>query len=300
VKEGIDMDKQLIINARRASMENYIKSTGGTLLKEGRQYRVEGRSGLMISGNKWYSHTRLKGGNTLDYLVEMEGIEFKKAVEILSMINTDIVPPVMPSGIKNISVPERNTNDKRVIAYLVKTRGISPETIIPLLRQGRVYESSVTHNCVFTGVDGNNSIRYIMQRSTSPASSLKFESQGSDKAYSFSLQGKNDIVYVFESPIDLLSYSCMYSHVLLQESHMLSLGGLADIALEAYAARIPCIRHIIFCLDQDSAGKDAYTMLSKKYVTKGFKIGCHFPQQKDWNMQLLNQIGLKNLAEHHM
>jgi len=293
------MDKYLIIKARRASMEQYIKGNGGVLLKEGRQYRVKGHPGLVVSDNKWYSHTQLKGGNTLDYLVEIEGINFKRAVEILSLSNTDIVLPARTTSIKNVSVPPRNENDKRVIAYLVKSRGINPEVIIPLLKQGRIYESSGTHNCVFTGIDNNNNIKYIMQRASSPGSSLKFESQGSDKAYSFSLEGKNDTVYVFESPIDLLSYRNIHSHALMQRSHMLSLGGLTDVALKSYAGRISDIHNIIFCLDSDTAAKDAYSMLSRKYALKGFKIDCHFPNQKDWNMQLLSLIGCDSLTESH-
>ena len=63
------MDKDLIIRARKASMEEYLKDKGEVLLKEGRQYRVKRHSGLVVSGNKWYSHTLLKGGNTVDYTV---------------------------------------------------------------------------------------------------------------------------------------------------------------------------------------------------------------------------------------
>ena len=68
------MDKDLILQARRASIEEYLKSIGKTLLKQGKQYRVANQSGLVVSGNKWYSHTMQKGGNSLDYLVEIEGI----------------------------------------------------------------------------------------------------------------------------------------------------------------------------------------------------------------------------------
>ena len=171
---------------------------------------------------------------------------------------------------------------------------------MPLLKQGRIYESLGTHNCVFTGIDDNNNIKYIMQRAASPGSSLKFESQGSDKAYSFSLKGINDTVYVFESPIDLLSYRNIHTHVLIQGSHMLSLGGLTDVALKSYTERTPGIHNIIFCLDSDIAAKDAYSTLSRKYALKGFKIDCHFPEQKDWNMQLLSLNRCDSLTEPHI
>jgi len=283
------MVQHLIIKARRASIEEYIKANGGVLLKEGRQYRVKGHSGLVISGSRWYSHTLLKGGNTLDYLMEMEGIGFKRAVEILTQGNIDIVTPVGQDSIRDVSIPKRNENDKRVMAYLIKTRGISPEIILPLLRQGRIYESANTHNCVFTGVDTDGNIRYVMQRSTFPGSTLKFESEGSNKKYSFSLAGKSDTIYVFESPIDLLSYISIHNEIMTSKSHLLSLGGVTDISLESYISRTPGICKIIYCLDNDNAGKDAYAEFSKKYIQKGIRAFCHFPDQKDWNHQLLSE-----------
>lgn len=161
---------------------------------------------MVISGNKWYSHILSKVENTLDYLIEIEGIDFRRAVETLVNVGVAAVLSKKPAGTKTVSIPERNQNDKRALAYLIKSRGIKAEIIIPLLKQGRICESAITHNYVFTGVDENNCVRYVMQRSTISESCLKFESEGSDKRYSFSLVSKSDVVCIFESPIDLLSY----------------------------------------------------------------------------------------------
>lgn len=281
------MDKEMILKARKANIETYLKGKGETLLREGRQYRVKKHSGLFVSENKWYSHVLSKGGNTLDYLVEVEGIDFKRAVEILLQLNLYIDLPNKPTGIKTVSIPERNQNDKMVLAYLVKTRSIKAEIIIPLLKQGRIYESIDTHNCVFTGVDENNKIRYTMQRSTIPDSSMKFESEGSDKSYSFSLVGKSDIVCIFESPIDLLSYIVIRNDTMKLKPHMLSLGGVTKVALDAYLERTPDIRKLVFCLDNDKAGNEAYELHSKKYSEMGFRTYRHLPEGKDWNEQLL-------------
>lgn len=266
------MDKELILKARRANIEIYLKGKGQILLKEGRQYRVKRHHGLVVSGNKWYNHVLSKGGNTLDYLVEIEGLEFKIAVEILSKVGAGITLPSKPIGIKTVSIPERNQNDKRALAYLIKTRGIKAEIIISLLQQGRIYESVGTHNCIFTGVDDTNSVRYVMQRSTFPGSSLKFESEGSDKTYSFSLVGKSDAICIFESPIDLLSYLAIGNETVKLKPHMLSLGGVTDIALYAYLERIPDIRKLIFCLDNDKAGDKAYNLLLKSIQVWDLKL----------------------------
>lgn len=283
------MDKDLILQARRANIGEYLKSIGMTLLKEGKQYRVANQSGLVISGNKWYNHTMQKGGNSLDYLIEIEGMDFKKAVGLLSHMGAAPIHAINGKKAGLVFVPERNKNDKRVMAYLVKTRGVSPHVIIPLLKQGRIFEASVTHNLVMTGVDGDGKIRYVMQRSTLPTSSLKFESEGSEKKFSFSLKGQSDILCTFESPIDLLSYMSIQNDAMKSKPYMLSLGGVTDIAIDAFLLRVPGIRKIVFCLDNDKAGHDAYRSFFEKYSSKGFNVYKHFPIQKDWNLQLLWQ-----------
>jgi hypothetical protein len=73
------MDTNLIKKARCVDIIEYLNRTGNLLIKEGNQYRVKSLSGLVVCGNKWYSHTLRKGGNTLDYLIEVEGICFKQA-----------------------------------------------------------------------------------------------------------------------------------------------------------------------------------------------------------------------------
>jgi len=287
------MNKDLVRKARQANLEDYLKDKGEVLVREGKQYRVKRHHGLVVSGNKWYSHTLLKGGNSIDYLVEMERTGFKTAVEDLLQRTMAIVRYEKPSGHKTINIPERNENDKRVIAYLLKTRGLKAGIVIPLLKQGRIYESAGTHNLVMTGVDEDGNVRYVMQRSTLNSSSLKFESEGSDKRYSFSLKGQSDILCAFESPIDLLSYMSIQGGTMKEQAHMLSLGGVTDIALGAYIERVPGIRKIVFGLDNDKAGHDAYESFFVKYSVKGFKVYKHFPGQKDWNLELLSIIGHK-------
>jgi hypothetical protein len=284
------MNNNLIIQARKASIVDYLLDSGKILLKEGHQFRVKNYAGLIVSGNMWYSHTLSKGGNTLDFLIEFEHFEFKKAVELLSTGCSTGCTPIYESnkvtGGVQLVVPERNTDDKRVLAYLIKTRGLCIDVVIPLIKQGRIYEAMDNHNCIFTGIDEELSIRYAMQRSSIPNSDLKFESKGSDKRYSFSLKGTNDILCVFESPIDLLSYMSIYFGSSRLNSHMLSLGGTSDIALESYIKRYPGIRKIVFCIDNDKAGLQAFNSLSGKYSSKSFKIYKHIPVNKDWNLQL--------------
>lgn len=284
------LDKMLILQARKASLENYLLIKGEVLKKEGAQSRVQGYSGLVVMNNKWYSHTMQKGGNTLDYLIHIDGIGFKKAVEVLcnykassNNFNKNKISEVTSPLI----IPTRHTDDKRIIAYLMCARGIDKNVLLRLLKQGRIYEASNTHNCVFTGIDENMDIRYVMQRSSISKSSIKFESKGSDKRYSFSISGESDMLFVFESAIDLLSYMTIYPDTIVLKSHLLSLGGISDIALMDYLRRVQGIRKIILCLDNDKAGINANKQLNQKCKGENLKVYNHIPHQKDWNQELL-------------
>lgn len=285
------MDKDSISRTRRTSLEEYLRSRGEVLLKEGRQFRVKKHSGLVVSGDMWYRHTLLKGGDTIDYLIGMEGVDFKKAVGILLHGST---VPVVYSGtarVRQVALPKRNADDKRAMAYLTKIRGISAEVTIPLLKKGRIYEAARTHNAVFTGVDETGTIRYAMQRSTIPRSSMKLESEGSDKRFSFSLGRQSEDIYIFESVTDLLSFISLKPGIMHDRPHMLSLGGVSDIALEAYIERTSGIYFMIFCLDNDPVGSDAYLKFCDKYSHKGFHVFKWSPEEKDWNQQLLKDTG---------
>ncbi|MDQ2088201.1 toprim domain-containing protein [Herbivorax sp. ANBcel31] len=285
------MNNNLIVQSRKANLVEYLRNNGYILLKEGRQYRVRNYSGLVVSRNMWYNHQLSIGGNTLDFLIKIENIPFKKAVDMLSTAEINLIKDINTTRNNSLVLPKRNIDDKRVIAYLIKTRRLSSSVVIPLIKLGRIYEAHQTHNCVITGIDENHSIRYALQRSCFPNSNLKFESKGSDKRYSFSLAGSNDILCIFESPIDLLSYRTIYLHSTRLQSHMLSLGGVCDTALNSYLNSKPQIHKLVFCLDNDKSGIQAYSKFYNIYTSKGFKVYKNFPNMKDWNLQLLNTAG---------
>lgn len=291
------IDKNLVFDARKADLVQYLKNKGEVLVKEGRQYRVKGHSGLLVSGSCWYSHSLSKGGNPIDYLMLIEGINFKDAVSTLSVSYGKA--PIREKPQKGcLVIPERNEDDKRVMAYLIKFRGIDADILLPLLKKGRVYEAKYTHNCVFSGIDSNNQIRYLMQRSSNPESSFKCETAGSEKKYSFSLCGKNNSLYVFESPIDLLSYATYMKENFAPANHMLSLGGVSAIALDHYLSCNSNIHNIILCLDRDDTGADACRKIYEEYVSRGLTVDIDLPKMKDWNLQLIHDKKMPSRCNH--
>jgi hypothetical protein len=275
------LQNELIKAARNKSLAGYLIARGFTLKKEGNQYRVLNQKGLFVKGNLWFNHFLGIGGNTLDYLIKIDGVNFRKAVKLLTEdFNTPLFLPTSA-----IQLPEKNNTNKRVFAYLSYTRKISENLILYLFNNNYLFESATTHNCVFLGFDKDNVVRYSMQRSTLSSSSLKFESKGSDKRFSFSLKGNSNELFVFESIIDLFSFLTLYDYK-IGYFNFLSLAGTSDIALDWFVSNHN-IKKIIFCLDNDPAGIKAQCKLMQKFARSHLVIN-QLPNFKDWNEELLH------------
>jgi hypothetical protein len=285
--------KNEILKARGASLAEYLAGRGYEMEKEGDQYRVAGvpgMPGLIAAQNCWFCHSTQDGGNTLDFLLKVEGVGFAEAVARLA---GTVAAPSAPHPAESpqergtgLDIPQRNTDDRRAVAYLTKVRGLNAGALCPLLRRGRIYEARGSHFCVFTGLDTGGRVRYVFQRASSAWSDAKFESRGSDKRFSFGLTGISGSLYVFESAIDLLSYRQLESEEHPKDAHYLSLGGLSDAALEAYVQEWRGIRRVFFCLDSDAPADEAFARLSAKYSRLGFEVSRRIPQAKDWNAML--------------
>ena len=286
------ISQNTILKARNANLPEYLTTKGCKLVKEGQQFRVSGASGLVVTDNRWYDHAHQRGGNTLDYLISIEGKGFKDAVAALADYYGDTNNYMPRSSLENrhaaFQPPSKNVDNTSVLSYLVETRGIQYDVLHPYFTSGRVYEALGTKNCVFTGVDHDtNEVRYAFQRSSYLKSSVMFESFGSDKRYSFSIPGLSDTVLVFESVIDLFSYLSMEPGKIHSDDFFLSLGGLGSIALDYFILKWRKLRNIVFCLDNDNAADDAYERLGAKYALSEYNVSRHIPDFKDWNEQLL-------------
>lgn len=278
-----------VIMSRKANLEAYLHNRGYELEQEGLQCRVKAMSGLFVTHNLWYWHSKQQGGNAIDYLMQVEGLSFLDAITALvpyrSQVIDDCTEPV--KGHPIFSPPPRNSSNSRVIAYLLKTRRIKSDVLFPLIRKNLVYESADTHNVVFLGRDSKGKDRYAFERSSASCSSVKFETCGSDKRYSFTLGSvaESGIVMAFESCIDILSFLSLPDTIKPPDAVYVSLGGLTDIALRRHAATNPKCK-IVLCLDNDKAGADATNRLKAKWLSAGHHVSQLVPEAKDWNALL--------------
>ena len=187
---------------------------------------------------------------------------------------------------KSFALPPRNTDDRRVFAYLRK-RGIAPQVIRRFLESGLLYEDAVHHNCVFVGRDGSGQARYAGLRGTYDRDGKGFRGDvsGSEKDVGFSIpyDASSQRVWVFEAPIDLMSYLTLHRGPI----NAVALCGLYDGALRTYLREHPGVWSIVLCLDADRRGRETAHQLREKYSGEGYTVTVEEPAAgKDWNEYL--------------
>lgn len=197
--------------------------------------------------------------------------------------------------------PEKNDTMKRVYAYLISKRHISREILSFFVRQGTLYECAEHHNAVFVGKDREEKVRHIHKKGTcSDGNSFRMNEDGSDSSYGFGYVGKGNRLYVFEAPIDLLSFLTLYPQN-WQESSYITLNGVAEHAMIQMLKDYSNLDTVVLCLDHDAAGIEASGRLVEILVQNNYKkIQLLQPAFKDWNEDLKNVNGEAALpAQEH-
>ena len=240
----------------------------------------------------WFRYSEGRGGDAIDFLERFEGKSFPEAVEYLLAYHggTRIfrVPPPIPER-KNVpfSLPPAHLDNRRVTAYL-KKRGIAPQVIRDFIGAGLLYEDAEHHNCVFVGKNSGDKPVFAAKRGTYDLNGAAFRGgvPGSDKEVGFRLpcDPAQLRVFVFEAPIDLMSYCTLHRGI---KSNAVALCCLYDGPLDTYLRENPHIRRIDLCLDADGPGREAAERMKQKYSAQGYSVSVHTPARgKDWNEYL--------------
>ncbi len=288
--------------ARRCDLLTYLQAAQPQELAELRNgvYCLRSHDSLKISNGKWYWWSRGIGGRSaLDYLIEVEGIPLVEAVQKINAMEGigKTVPSIYVPSHKPFVLPERNSNNDRVLQYL-QIRGIDREVIEMCIAFDTLYED-VRHNCCFVGFDETHVPRYAMLRSSDPNRSFLQEVAGSDKRYSFSLPPTESTkLYITESAIDALSLYVLRGYA---PDNYLSIAGAntprgntLPLALEHYLTMHQQIESVCLCLDNDRAGIQAAKAIQAR-LPEQYRTELLPPRAgKDYNEQLMRMKGLHN------
>ena len=177
---------------------------------------------------------------------------------------TDLAPRPFPtSGYRPAA------HDNRIARnYLTAARRIDEDVTGFFFARGDIYEDAAHHNAVFVGRDEDGIPRYAHSKGT--AGNFRLDVKGSDKAFNFCYRGEGDRLFVFEAPVDLLSFLCLFKKEWQKQSY-LSLGGVGEKALLRFLSDRPNIKTVYLCLDSDQAGNDACSRLAE-LVPEGLTV----------------------------
>ena len=282
--------------ARETDLPELLSHLGYQVKRVGRFHTTAEMDSLRIKDRRtWFRYSQNTGGDAITFLQQFCGKSFPEAVEYLLTFHgkardAPIPQPKPISPKQKFSLPPRNADDRRVFAYLRK-RGIAAQVIRQFLNSGLLYEDAEHHNCVFVGKNSAGQVKYAGLRGTYDREGKGFRGDvtGSDKRVGFALpyDRSSDQVFVFEAPIDLMSYLTLHRNT----PNALALCGLYDGALQAYLTDHPQIKRIELCLDADEPGQKAAQQLQEKYQLQGYAVTVEKPRcGKDWNEYLQKKI----------
>ena len=268
--------------------------------------KVKGFGGLFLwrDGSGYYHHSNNERGNAVHLVQKILGVDYKPALDyiyqnVLGKSSYTLDYEIYKNRDdekenKNFSLPEK-TKPKRIYAYLIQKRGIDKRIISSLIKSKQIFEEKDRGNVCFVGYDKNKNPKYCAKRGTSDKQ-FRGETANSNKSYGFFIEGKSDILKVFESPIDAISHAnlAFITNGNWQKDTRLSLGGCSDKALEQHLKDYPNkYKTIWFCLDNDKAGVEAATLLANKYMNN-FNVIKKTAIGKDWNEDLQQIRDLEN------
>ena len=265
-----------------------LQGQGEKLKKQGRVYRWQRYDSTVIDRNRWYRHSREIGGGPIQFMQHFYGMDFVEAVKYLldgeegaEFVQASRTPePKLP-----FTPPKLSKNMHRTFAYLIKTRKIDADIVQHFVNEKKILETEEYHNTAFCGYDEKGEMKQMHLRSTLPGNRFFMDIDGSDKQYYFRHIGINSDVYVFEAPIDMLSYITMNKEN-WRESSYVCLGGVAIDALKNVLNTNEQISKVYMCVDRDDAGDKTVKRIGDELNEMGYEWERIFPENKDWNEDL--------------
>ena len=294
------IDEKTVEQARNADVVVFLEQRHGfTFAHRGGAYRCRQHPSLAVKSDRlsWFWHSRGVGGHgAIDYLMKMEHMPFRQAVEAVSGVTPPTVPSQREEPPKALMLPEKAGISLRLYDYLCGRRGIDSDIVNTLIQKEKLYEDK-RKNVVFVGHDEYGKARFASLRGTYGDPPFRGDCAGSDKRYSFSMAAcvPSERLYIFESPIDAMSHASLENAAVgvagAWERHSrLSLAGTSETALPFFLNQHPAVRELAFCLDNDPAGREAAALMARKYADKGYHTSIILPVGKDFNEDLQARV----------
>lgn len=275
--------------AAAVDLEEFLRYRGERLIASGREKRLASDHSVTVRGNEWYDHAQERGGHAVSFVQWFYGLNYPDAVTTLLGGELGTACPSAKERVeeppKPFALPPVHKDMRRVYAYLVKHRGIDRSVVAHFGREKLLYEDAEYHNAVFVGIDENGVPRHAHKRSTNSfGKAFRLNVEGSDPRHSFHHIGTDGSLYVFEAPIDLLSYITLHPEDWETHSYVACCGTSIQPVLKILE-RAPQLNTVLLCLDNDEAGHTASQRMSAQ-LSDQYTVERLIPENKDWNEDL--------------
>lgn len=291
--------------ANSVDLVDFLERQGEKLVRSGHEWRWKRYDSVTVRGNEWFRHSRKEGGHAIDFVQEFYDMSFPEAVQWLlggeSGVEWNQTDKSAPTPKKEFALPEQNPDMRRVFAYLIKQRFIDHEVLSRFAHEKLIYEDKQYHNAVFVGLNENGIARHAHKRGTyTQGEPYKGNVEGSDPRYSFHWIGESDRLYVFEAPVDMLSFITLHPKDWMNHSYV-TLDGVSEHAMLRQLELHPNLQKVILCLDHDEAGIEANGRLRDILAERGYTDTEVLQSvRKDWNEDVKALHGITTIpaSEH--
>jgi hypothetical protein len=289
------------INFNNIQLTEVCNRLGLPIIKHGYggNYKVKNFGGLIIKDSYFYQHSTGEKGGVIKFVMLTEGCSYQAAIELIKEIFNDDIPQnsAISETQHSVSEDKKKTNilfippawnnEHKIINYL-ESRYISRDLINQEIKANRIKGVSIKGhlNVAFLCYDltDHTLIKGAIIRGVE--GSFKGNLIDSDGDYGYCIgpnQSSVKSIYIFEAPIDLLSYLTMYQ----QDPNIVytAMGGVKPRVVEKLIERFNP-SSITCCTDNDIAGDKFYNEL--KHLYSNLRIRRQTSKLKDWNEDLQN------------
>ena len=291
MREYISLTDEQKRRANAVDLEDFLLRRGERLIPSGHDKRLASDHSVTIRGSEWYDHEIRQGGRAIDFVRMYDGCSFQEAVT--KLLNGEQGQAFRPAKErkseppKPFALPPVHHSMRRVYAYLMKQRHIDRDIITHFARAGTLYEDAEYHNAVFVGTDEHSVPRHAQKRSTNSCGrAIKLNVEGSEARYSFHHLGDDGDLYVFEAPIDLLSYLTLHPENWQHHSYVACCGTSYE-PVRWMLRQMETPQMVSLCLDHDREGERGSERMAEQIASEfGIPTRRLISEQKDWNEDL--------------
>ncbi|NBK91703.1 DUF3991 domain-containing protein [bacterium 1XD21-13] len=283
--------------ANTVDLKDFLERQGERLIRSGREWRLTSDHSITVRGNRWFDHgPEERGGLAIDFVRYYYGDSFPDAVSRLlggeqgqeyRQSRQQQEEPRKP-----FVLPPASPDMRRAFAYLLKERLLDRDIVSVFVKEKLIYESleptkdggKQYHNAIFVGYDPQGTVRHGHKKGIyTMGKNYRGNLESSNPSYSFHWKGNSSIIYVFEAPIDMLSYISLHKKDWKIHSYV-ALCGVAPQALYQMLKDYPKLQEVVLCLDHDIPGIEAAERIKKGLFESGYRnVKIELSQWKDWN-----------------